>query len=198
MNKADEKLIAAIRSGDPKQRNWAIYQFYSDESIKGYAHKYVMNQGGQLEDVEDVFQESICIFDRNVRQGKFEGGSTLKTYLTGIIKWGWLSYRRKQGKTTELKPEQLKGTVESVEESYFLKEKKQLIEQAASQLGGRCQELLRYYKLDYSMREIQEQMDFSSPAMAKKEAYRCRERLHKVFLKNPTLLKALNIKLRND
>ena len=195
MEITDKLLIECIRSGQPKKRDWALYQFYADGSIMTWATNYIKRQGGKTEDAEDVFQEAMYVFDRNIRQGRFEGKSSLRTYLLSIVKWGWVTYRRKQDSLTELKPEQLNGTMESVENQYFNKEKKALLDKAINALDERCQQLLRYYKLDYSMKEIESLMDFSSSDMAKKQAYRCRKKLRKVFLENPALLKALNIEI---
>lgn len=191
MDYSDNQLILAIKGSDPRKRDWALYQFYKDASIRSFASQYVKSKGGREEDAEDVFQEAIYVFDRNIREGKFEGNSSLKTYLLSIVKWGWVTYLRKQDKLTELKPGQMNGISESVENQYFKKEKTALLEKAIQALDERCQQLLRYYKLDYSMKEIQSLLGFSSPAMAKKQAYRCRERLRKVFLQNPALLKAV-------
>ncbi len=192
MKITDQLLIECIQSGEAKKRDWALYQFYADRSIQSWANQYITSQGGKTEDAEDVFQEAICVFDRNIRQGRFEGKSSLKTYLISIVKWGWVTYRRKQDPLLELKTEQANGTMESVEYAYFTKEKAELVDKAIDEVDERCQQLLRYYKLDYSMKEIQALLGFSSPEMAKKQAYRCRERLRKVFLENPDLLKAVN------
>ena len=195
MKITDNLLIECIQSGEAKKRDWALYQFYSDKSLLTWATNYIKGQGGKTEDAEDVFQEAICVFDRNIRQGRFEGKSSLRTYLLSIVKWSWVTYRRKQDSLTELKPEQMNGTMESVEKQYFTKEKKDLLDKAIDAVDERCQQLLRYYKLDYSMKEIQSLLGFSSPAMAKKQAYRCRSRLRKVFMDNPALLEALNIEI---
>lgn len=193
----DEQLLEAILSSDSKKRDWGIYQFYSDTALKNSVLNYVQKHGGNAEDGQDIFQESICIFDRNLRQGKFNGQSTLKTYFFAIAKWHWVTYRRKHKKLSELSSEQIKEETESVEMKVFQKEEKELLDKAINELGIRCRELLQYYKLSYSMKEITKLLDFSSPAMAKKQAYRCRERLRKVFLNNPFLLKELNIKVKN-
>lgn len=97
--------MAAIKSSDQRQRDWALYQFYVDLEIKSWVKSYINNHGGNDEDAEDVFQESIIIFDRNIRNEKFEGKSSLKTYLLSVVKWSWVSYRRKKGNTVEIKPE---------------------------------------------------------------------------------------------
>ncbi len=197
MKITDEQLLAAILSGDPRQRDWGIYQFYNDALLRNSVIQYVKKQGGTEEDGKDIFQESICIFDRNLRQGKFNGQSTLNTYFFAIAKWHWITFRRKNKVWTELEPNQIEGTVESVDAQIFQSEEKILLDKAINKLGSQCQQLLQLYKLDYSMKEITSLMDFSSSNMAKKQAYRCRERLRKVFLNNPSLLKALNINLRN-
>ena len=197
MEITDELLIECIKSGNSRKRNWAFYQFYCDEKIKGWAHNYIKNQGGKIEDMEDVFQEAIIIFDRNIREDRFEGASTLKTYFTSILKWGWLSYRRKQKPLSELKVEHMNGSVASIEAQFLEVERKELIDLAIARLGEHCQKLLRLYKLDYSMKEIKEQLGISSSNLAKKQAFNCRKKLKKVFLNNPGLLKALNIEIDN-
>lgn len=187
--------MEAIKSGNERKRDWALYQFYADREIRTWVTSYILRQGGQEEDAEDVFQESIIIFDRNIREGKYEGKSTLKTYLLAVVKWGWLTYIRKKGRHDEFKPEQITDAAESPEFNLISEEKTTLVEQAIDQIDERCQTLLRYYKLDYSMKEMVDLMGFSSPEMAKKQAYRCRERLRAYFLTQPDLLQALNIYL---
>ena len=198
MKYSDEHLIKAISSGDSRQRDWALYQFCNEDSLRGWVLRYVEDHGGNTEDGEDVFQEAAVIFDRNIRQGRFDGKSTLRTYFLAIAKWHWVTYRRKKDPVSELKPEHYDGEVESVDAQVFEGEKREILEKAIAELDIRCQELLQYYKLDYSMKEIKELLGFSSPEMAKKQAYRCRERLKEVFDRNPHLLKALNISTKNE
>ncbi len=195
----DQQLLDAMRCGDPRKWDWALYQFLTQDGLEGWVLNYVKTHGGNAEDGEDVYQEAAVIFDRNIRQGRFDGNSSLRTYFISIAKWHWVTYRRKKDPTSaELKPEHYDGEVASVEAAIFDGEKRELLELAVAQVDARCQELLRYYKLDYSMKEIKELLGFSSPEMAKKQAYRCRERLREVFDKNPHLLKALNILIKDE
>lgn len=194
MKYSDLQLLSAMRSGDLRKWEWAQYQFLTQDGLEAWVLNYVKTHGGNAEDGEDVYQESAVIFDRKIRQGQFTGSSTLRTYFMAIAKWHWVTYRRKKDPAAaELKPEHYDGEVANVEAEIFEGEKRELLEKAVAQLDARCQELLRYYKLDYSMKEIKELLGFSSPDMAKKQAYRCRERLREVFDRNPHLLKALNI-----
>ena len=54
--------------------------------------------------------------------------------------------------------------------------------------------LLNLYKLSYSMDEIAQNIGLSSPEMAKKEVYRCRERLRNQLNSQSEILTML----RND
>lgn len=197
METPDQQLIECIKSSDNRKRDWALYQFYSNEKIRNWARSYIQNQRGIQEDMEDVFQEAIVILDRNVREDRFQQASSLETYFLAIIKWSWLTYKRKHKPFSELETAQLKEVVDSIETELFQKERRDLINLAIGQLREHCQKVLGLYKLDYSMKEIRSLLNISSPALAKKQAHDCRKQLRKVFLNNPGLLKALNINIAN-
>lgn len=187
----DETLVELIRSNDPVKRNWALYQFYNNTLIRDWMKKYDYNNPQITGYLEDIFQEAMLVFDRNIRENRFEGKSSLSTYLISIIKWMILGHQRKTKQTQEFKHEHMNGETESADFEMISDEKRNVLEEALLQIDSRCQELLRHYKLDYSMKEISEIMGFSSPEMAKKQAYRCRERLRTVLQSNPELVKIL-------
>ena len=67
----------------------------------------------------------------------------------------------------------------------ILEERRVMLEQLIAQLGERCQKLLSWFKLSYSMREIQQQMGYSSEQVAANEVHACRTKLKKIVLQNP-------------
>ncbi len=69
------------------------------------------------------------------------------------------------------------------------------MEFALSQLGEKCQRLLKMSSLGSSSAEIASAFGFSSANMAKKETYRCRQRLQKVLSEQPDLMKRLKSQL---
>jgi RNA polymerase sigma factor (sigma-70 family) len=189
LNANDKVLIEALRGEDKRKREWALYQLYKDRDLKAFVSSHVRGLGGVQEDVEDVFQEALILFDRNVRSGVFRAESSLKTYFIGIVKWLWLAVMRKKSiKVEEFQPEAIDLQVEGADHIMIAQEKKVIFENVISKMGAQCKELLSLYKLDYSMKEIASLMNFSSPEMAKKQAYRCREKLksylteHKEYL----------------
>lgn len=179
---SDEQLIRMI-CGAKQERNQALQYVYHLSGWRAMVHDYILKNRGTVQDAEDAFQEAITIFDRAIRNNKFQKNSALSTYFFGIAKWYWLGQLRKRRPTDEL-PSQMPGQIsESVEELVISEEKKRYLDEAIALLGERCKEVLGLYKLSYSMKEIAEIVQFSSADMAKKEAYDCRKKL-KAFFKN--------------
>ena len=183
-NRTDESLLTAIQSGG-QAREEALRHMYLLPGLRETVMRFVLDNGGNRSDAQDVFQEALVLFDRNLREGRFEGKSALATYFVAIAKWRWVTLRRQQGRYQELSPAQYDGEVESVEAETLRSEQRELLTEAMSQIGERCRELLRLYQLDYAMEEIATKMGYSGADVAKKEAYRCRLRLREHLENHP-------------
>lgn len=180
----DERLANAIRKGGA-EREAALQAIYQKPGLRETVIKLVLDQGGNRDDALDVFQETLLLFDRNLRDGRFEGRSTLATYFVGIAKWRWFGVRRQRGRITELTPDQYDGLVESPEAEVLRAEHRGWLDEALGQIGERCRQLLRLYQSDYSMEEIAQTMQYANPDVAKKEAYRCRMRFRELLEQQP-------------
>lgn len=179
----ETELLAAIKQGNLK-RDAALQRIYQDTKLKRSVIAYVTANNGNVQDAEDVFQDSLILFDRQIREDKFQGHSSWTTYFVGIAKWRWLSLQRKFGRNTELKSEHYDGHIESVEARAIENEKRDLIDEILSKIGSRCQTILKFYKLSYSMEEIATELGLSSPEMAKKNAYECRKKFKDFMVQN--------------
>ena len=185
-------LIALKQVGAVREKT--LEQIYKDEKLRKTVVAYVLHNGGTPQDAEDVFQDTLVLFDRQIRDEKFQGQSSWATYFVGIAKWRWVSLRRKFGRDSfELKIEYHDSPVESVEARVIEGEKRTVIDAVLSQIGTRCQQVLTYYKLSHSMEEIAELMNLSSPEMAKKVAYECRKKFKEFVLNNPEYRVVLNV-----
>ena len=156
------------------------------------ADMYVINTCSVTENADKQL-ETFMLFDRNLREGRFEGRSSLATYFIGIAKWHWLAQRRQRGRQTELMPDHYDGLVESPEAEVLQAEHRGWLEAALGRIGERCRELLRLYQLDYSMEEIAQTMRYANPDVAKKEAYRCRMRFRELLEQYPQWKDLLNL-----
>jgi len=192
----DEWVINQIQAGG-LERKQVLGAFFKREKLWNTVIQQVLKLGGSTAEAEDVFQEAVIIFDRNIRAGKFKGQSNLETYFVGIAKWYWIAQRRKKGKETELNPELHDSQLDSHEHLVFDKDRKKLLNQALMQLGDRCKIILRLWAQNFSMKEIARQVDFIKNDLpdeirAKKEAYRCRKRLSEFVKSQPQLLQSLS------
>ncbi|HRI60045.1 MAG TPA: sigma-70 family RNA polymerase sigma factor [Saprospiraceae bacterium] len=182
--RTDESLLTAIQSGG-QAREEALKYLYLLPGLREMVTRFVLDNGGSRTDAQDVFQEALVLFDRNLREGRFEGKSALTTYFVAIAKWRWVTLRRQQGRYQELSPAQYDGEVESPEAETLRAEHRELLTEAMGHIGERCRELLRLYQLDYAMEEIAGKMGYSGADVAKKEAYRCRMRLREHLENHP-------------
>ena len=192
----DDLIIERINAGG-LERKETLSIFFKQEKLWNTVIQQVIKLGGSTAEAEDVFQEAVIIFDRNIRAGKFKGNSNLETYFVGIAKWYWIAQRRKKGRETEWNPEIHDGQEDSHEHLVFEKDRKNLLNQALMQLGDRCKIILKLWAQNFSMKEIALQVDFIKNELpdeirAKKEAYRCRKRLSDYVKSQPQLLQSLS------
>lgn len=178
----DEDIIKAI-TGTSESRERVLRYIFHQSDWKVSVVSFVVLNAGTEEDGEDVFQETLILFDQNLRLNRFEGKSGLKTYFLSIAKRRWwkLFNQRRIQSTIPASYEFETGADQEVE--MINEEQKHYLSQALGQIGSRCKQILQLYQLDYSMEEIAKAVSLSSATMAKKEAYRCRMRLRE-FLEN--------------
>lgn len=190
-NWTDEALVTGIQAGG-SAREEALKRLYLLPGLREAVIRHVLDHGGSRQDAQDIFQEALVLLDRNLREGRFEGKSSLSTYFVAIAKWRWVTVRRQQGRFTDLAPAHYDAEVESPEAEKIRSEYRDLFQEALGQIGERCRDLLRLYQLEYSMDEIADRMQYQSADVAKKEAYRCRMRFRELLETNPQYAQLLN------
>lgn len=189
---SDNELIAFIKGGGT-QRQRALRQLYKDQTLRSKVVRFVQNNSGNFQDGQDMYQEGLIVFDRNIRDDKFRGETSLQGYLFSICRFLWMNQIRKQGKINLTDDHSTMDATELVtpEVSMVDDERKDLLRKVVGQLGERCQKILELWKLSFSMEEIAQKLGFSSAAMARKNKYRCHKSLLSYLEKNPILMEQL-------
>lgn len=182
----DDEILTAVR-GSEESRRQALRHFFTEKALLAMVVSYVASQGGNEQDGEDVYQDAAILFDRNLREGRFEGRSSLRTYFMAIAKWHWVSKRRKYNGHLELSYAPEDATNENPETHVIEGERRELIDGVLAQLGRKCEKLLKLYMLRHSMDEIAEALGMSSGGQAKKDAYKCRVKMRAYLEQNPHL-----------
>ena len=81
---SDTEILQEIRAGNQQILIYLFEENYS--SIK----KYVLQNNGGIEDVDDLLQEAVIIVWQNSAKPEFQLSSALRTYLYAIVKNLWL------------------------------------------------------------------------------------------------------------
>ena len=99
----------------------------------------------------------------------------------------WYSKQRSHNPTLELKPDMYDSGVESHEDLMITNERIAGVREALDTIGERCLRILTLWGQKEPMEKIAEAMDFKDSHAAKREAYRCRERIIRHIKSNPRL-----------
>ena len=194
--RTDEQIIQALL-GNLSQREEAFAYLYRSSGWREWVLRHVCREGGDEPAGEDVFQETLILFDRNIREGRFRGGSSLQTYFLGIAKQYWFNRRR------NIRPGPLPDTVkhypdtDNPEQITLLIERQQMISHILEMMGEHCKKVLELYKLSLTNEEIASELGLSSPEMAKKYTYRCREKFRAFVLGRKDMVEHLDIRLHH-
>jgi len=173
----DKKIIQDILSTSTHANNLALDSLYNRFYV--VIQRFIIANKGTEEEAKDVFQEAIITLYENIKNGKFEQKSSIKTYLYSTGKYLWFNELKKKKKMqlTELNNE----TTTSGDFADFNDKQPdqdtQLIALLA-RMGDTCRNILTmYYYKKLSMKEIAYQLNFGSPESAKVQKNKCMNKL---------------------
>ena len=185
INWTEEAIIKGIKTKGPLWDK-ALKYIFKELDWRGFVMQHVLNNGGQISDAEEVAQDTLIAFDRNIRNDAFKRDSKLKSYFMGIAKRIWLKQIRDRKKFDEIKPEHFEKEVMSIEYHLINEEKKQFWDILLAKIGERCKTILKLQQLGYSLKEIAKEVNMTSDKMTKKEAHRCRTKIRILLNDNPS------------
>ena len=168
-----------IQSSDRTQVNRALEIVYT--SCYPLVRSLILSNTGSEANAADIFQESVIVFHRELRHGRYEGRSSLKGFLYGISRNLWLKELRKRlGSSVSLKdvPGSDLSEPESFSEFTLSHEEQPRIGDFVKQLDKPCQLLLEaFYYRKQSLRQIMELYGIDSESAVKNRKYRCMKKL---------------------
>jgi len=190
-NFSDEELVECLQTA--KDRDEAIRFIYKNyfDSLSWF----VINNQGNLQDAEDIFQEVVMNFIALVEMKKFRGESSIKTFLFSLNRFTWLNELKRKGRAAarELKYEKASDSTEmDVSRLMMERESTGQIIKLVDQLGETCKKiLLMFYFEDLAMKEILEQLDYENEQVVRNKKYKCLKHLEKMISVNPGLKQTL-------
>ena len=143
---------------------------------------YVLKNGGNKEDGQDVVQEAVAAFYTNIINNRFRGDSDIEGYIYGIARNVWLKALKAKGKEksiTEIDPVVQDKSPYAANEDVL----KQL-DRILDKMKNDCRQILVYaYYYNYSAAELSEKFDFKNEQVARNKKYKCLKRLREMMAK---------------
>src|SRR5688500_174309 len=93
-NVSDAELVERLRNGDRVDEMIRILYRDHYESLTWY----VLNNSGNRQDAEDIFQEVIVTFINLVDKNRFRGESSIRTFLFSLNRHMWLNELKRRGR----------------------------------------------------------------------------------------------------
>lgn len=168
----DQEIIHILQTNKRDKGLQRLYRYYPQ------VEKLIRSKGGSKQDAQDMFQEALIVFCGKVKQEDFKLTASLDTYLYSISRllWSNASRKHKKSQSTVLSVDPADEGDADWQEAIEREERIKLAEEAVSELGQRCWEMLRrFYHESMSMREIAKISGFKSEKIAKNQKYKCLE-----------------------
>ena len=154
--------------------------------------QYIKSKNGSREDIEDIFQEGVRHLIINVRAGRFNKQSSIKTYLSSICKNLWYTKFSREVKLKEIKKQlpSMEEETPSPEQHFLIREKNELLNSVLGHLGATCKKVLGLWSLGFSFKEISQQTG-SSEGAVRKQKFDCLKKLTTLLAQRPDLVEEL-------
>lgn len=183
----NDRILQAIKSGSDLGVLEELYV-----ALYPKIRNYILKNGGDIDESKDVFQEGVIILYRHIKLGKFKEEYKIEGFLFKVCRNLWINRAKQLQQTTEFDVFAENEVGENVLFNNVVQEERfKIIQGVFESLGERCRDLLNatiYENL--SMKEVAEEMGFSTTDAAKTKHYKCKQRLLKK-IKDHSAFKAL-------
>ena len=172
----DVQIIDAIKTGDPegiKQLYHLYYKMIADMILKN---------SGQLEDAEDIFQDTLIALVTAIRKDGFILSAKLSSLIYSISRNQWLYKLRgnKHGPFIPTDGFDPAAEVGQIEEKELFEERHSLIARLIDKISIECQKILKeFYFEEKALKDIGVQMNYTEGSIRVKKS-RCMDSLKKL------------------
>jgi RNA polymerase sigma factor (sigma-70 family) len=179
----DQQLLDDLCSSKDKrsQAEFAFfrqYQYFINEGC----HKYNLNE----QDGFSAYSDAVLSVIINIRQQKFDGRSSLKTYLYQVFSHKCVDLLRHNTTNKEQANQalalddafhQLPDAARSVVEKMITQQQIELTRQKLAELGDKCRTILQLFEEGLTDKQIAGELNYQNAAVAKTTRLRCLEKL---------------------
>lgn len=179
---SDKEIIEAVRKGDNQRVLNSLYK-KSLPKVK----RYIMRNSGNIEDVNDIFQDAVIVLLTKIKERKFNETYEIDGFLYTVARNLWINRAKVKSRSvlTDAIPETASSDSPDLLEGLISEEKANAVNEILEAVGEPCHSLLHLAIIkEYSLAEIAEKMKYTSDKVAKTYKYRCKKRLVALVQKN--------------
>lgn len=179
-NAEDREFIQRIKANDRTVLGELFMKYQRMISV------YVLKNGGDKNDAEDIIQETIIVLWQKVNSDSLQLTVKLGTYLLAIAKNKWMAELRKRRK---ISPQDISENISngnpSSLDNLVNEEKIEYVRKALEMLQPICKKLLLlYYFEEKNMKEIAKILNLANADVAKSKKYQCKKNLEEILQEN--------------
>lgn len=165
----DREIIDAIRLGNDRQALEELYQRLLPK---------VRRMIGDVDEAEDVFQDALMVFYKQVKLMKFNERYEIAAFVFSVARNYWINRLKKMKRTIDLKGMDIPEYGKTELEEIMAREHRKSARELFTKLDPKCQELLTYTTLqNLSMEDVCQRMGYASVAAASTANFRCKKKL---------------------
>lgn len=183
----DTDIVKSVENeADTNDAVMFLYEQYADQ-----ISSFIIGKGGSQQDGQDVFQEAVVAFINVVRNGKYRGEASVKTFLVSIAKNIWYNELRKRQSTgnREKLYEDSRQTIETDITAYIGdREIRQQFLEILGKLGENCKKiLLLFYYEDMPMKDMVNELPYENEQVVRNKKYKCLQQLTTLVKAHPKM-----------
>jgi RNA polymerase sigma factor (sigma-70 family) len=176
---SEDSILQGIISGGPHR---STYEKELYKSFFYFIREAQTKYGLTEEDAASAYSDTIIVIIHNIVCGKFEGRSSLKTYIYKIFHNKCVDILRKattnRARVDDTLPldslvYELPDDAKNAIQKLIAKDERQQVMEKLNEIGDKCRELLLLFEDGYSDKEIAELMNYQSHAVVKTTRLRC-------------------------
>lgn len=177
--------LGQIIDGIKRRDNSTLAQIYKE--VFPVVRYYVSNNGGSPDDAQDVFQESLIIIFKQIKDDSLDIQSGFEAYLYGIARMVWLKIlRNKDIHKRNVSYYETETTTYQVSDELVEDElEMRLFRKHYTKLSEECQKFLKMVTEGLPYAEIAEKMGYKSEKIVRNKKYKCKEALIKMIKEDP-------------
>lgn len=193
---SDSELVRAVQAGGA-MLDAAIRSLYRTH-YPGLS-QFIMSHGGNEQDAQDIFQETVLSFTDMVLQGKYRQEASVKTMMFTINRNVWFTEITRRGKRenrNKLYVAENREAEQTVTDYISSREARAEVMRLLDRLGGPCKKiLLLFYYENQSMKDILQHTGFENEQVVRNKKYKCLKQVEYLMKENPALYEQLKTAL---